>query len=103
MLWRGDLTDRASLTACLGGAKPEIIFHLAGTTEGRWLDSEFKRVDQSIAINLQGTLNIVQAMQSAEMNPPRAFVRTGGMEEYGPGTIPYVETQREQPVSPYSA
>src|SRR5205085_2108423 len=35
--------------------------------------------------------------------PLQAFVQTGTFEEYGTGPVPFVEDQREEPVSPYSA
>ena len=35
--------------------------------------------------------------------PPTRFIRLGGLEEYGHGPLPYDESQREDPSSPYSA
>jgi nucleoside-diphosphate-sugar epimerase len=53
-------------------------------------------------VNLEGTLTMVRETVEAR-HPVAVFVRAGGLEEYGTGATPYVETQREQPISPYSA
>lgn len=98
----GDVTDYASLLHACRQAMPTTIFHLAANTAVRRFDGDWRQVDASLAVNFHGTLNLLRA--AAESGAPLAsFVRTGGLEEYGDGTTPSDEAQREQPGSPYSA
>ena len=68
----------------------------------RRLGEGWAGIERSLRINLEGTLTVLRASLDAS-HPVRAFVRTGGLEEYGDGPIPYREDQRERPISPYSA
>jgi len=101
-LWSGNLIDYDSVQRCIEGSNPEIIFHLAGVTDVRWLDQDWSQVYRSIDINLKGTLNLLKAVKSTGAKT-RCFIRTSGIEEYGHGSVPFEEGQRERPVSPYSA
>ncbi len=47
-------------------------------------------------------LTLVEAAASAD-EPPRLFLRTGSIAEYGAGPVPFREEQREQPVTSYAA
>lgn len=100
--WTGDLTDPASLERCCRGARPDVIYHLAGDTAGRRFDGDWAHVNPTLAVNLIGTLNLLRAA-AVSPAPPRTVVRVGGLEEYGAGSAPYDEAQREMPRSPYSA
>lgn len=101
-LCRGDLTEYASIARCLEQVNPALIFHLAGATDVRRLDEDLRQLQRSVDVNLTGTLNLVQAAHRRGAAVER-FIRTGGLEEYGHGAVPYNEAQRERPVSPYSA
>ena len=100
--WTGDLRDTDSLTQAVAGARPKIVFHVAGVTAGRQPGNEFEQIERALEGNLTGTLNLLEAVRRADP-PLERFVATGGLEEYGAGESPYDETQRESPVSPYSA
>jgi len=102
VLWQGDITDLESLVRCCRGALPETIYHLAGDTSARDFDGDWKEAERVARVNFWGTLNIVRAAANASP-PPRVLVRAGGLEEYGAGPVPYIESQREMPRSPYSA
>jgi nucleoside-diphosphate-sugar epimerase len=86
----------------VAGARPAVVFHLAGDTAVRRLAGDLAQLDRSVAANLTGTLNMLRAAHEAGPAPARV-VRAGGLEEYGNGPAPYREDQRERPVSPYSA
>ena len=101
-LWQGDLGDFESVLSILKAVKPDTIYHLAGSTDVRILDDNWTQIDKSIADNVVGSLNLVRAAQLSGSGIQR-FIRTGGLEEYGRGPVPYDENQREAPVSPYSA
>ena len=98
-----DLRDEAALDACLTATSPDVVFHLGAVTAGR------RRADavgsaavlESYEVNVTGTVRLLLALGRAHSSA--TVVRTGGLEEYGTGPLPYVETQREAPVSPYSA
>lgn len=99
---RADLTDFQVVRAAFSEIKPEYIFHCAGSTDVRRLSASLDEIDKSVSVNLQGTLNILKAVYLERIHV-KSFVRTGGLEEYGSGNIPYREEQRERSVSPYSA
>jgi nucleoside-diphosphate-sugar epimerase len=76
---------------------PEKVYHLAAYVDvGRGID----RLQSAIKVNLQGTLNLLRSLQDVDFN---CFVNAGTVEEYGTNPVPFKETMREMPVSPYSA
>jgi nucleoside-diphosphate-sugar epimerase len=101
-VWRADVTDRDALHAAFEGAAPDLVVHLAADTTVRRTHEGWAGVERSVRVNLEGTLAMVRETIDAR-HPVSVFVRAGGLEEYGTGATPYVETQREQPISPYSA
>ncbi len=100
-LWQAELSDGAALARLCTELRPRTVFHLAGDTGMRFLDRELSQLRASAAENVQGGLELVLALRAA--GSVRVLVRAGGIEEYGRGPTPYRETQREAPVSPYSA
>ncbi len=98
----GDVQDYSSLVAAMRGARPDVVFHLAGDTSVRRFSGEWEAVDRAVSVNLLGTLNVVRAAAQSGV-PIQSVVRAGGLEEYGTGPTPSDEDQREQPSSPYSA
>ena len=100
-LWKCDLLDVDGLKEVLASVRPEIIYHLAGDLQLRHLDPALTGVLESINRNIRSSINLfVTANAHPELT---LLIRTGSLEEYGRGTVPYVESQREEPVSPYSA
>ena len=101
-LWGCDLADTDCLERVLESVKPEIIYHLAGDSKLRRFDSTLGDVKESINRNVRCSMNLITAANG--YSPGLSLVIClGGLEEYGRGPAPYVESQREQPVSPYSA
>lgn len=97
-----DLTDRAALTEALRESSDTVVFHLAAWTGGRSRADDPSAWTQSLRVNTEGTLHLLYALAPRAASITR-IVRTGGMEEYGDGPVPYREDQRERAVSPYSA
>jgi UDP-glucose 4-epimerase len=95
-----DVTDPQATASAVAAAAPDIVVHFAGDTSARGSRQGWGAIERSLDVNLRGTLNVAQAAVEAGA---RVFLRAGGIEEYGAGPTPYVESQREQPVSPYSA
>lgn len=98
-LWHVDITDYKSLCLCYREIKPEIIFHLAVF---RNVERVPELIEPMFEINLRGTANLLRAIAD-EGVVLECFINTGTCEEYGDGPVPFEETQRESPVSPYSA
>jgi nucleoside-diphosphate-sugar epimerase len=99
--WTGDLDDVAALEACLKASRPERVFHCAGVSRARHV-SGWAPVREAQRVNVDGLVNLLEAASSSGASI-RSLVRLGGLEEYGSGLAPYVETQREAPRSAYSA
>ena len=99
--WIGELHDSAALKACLKGARPDRIFHCAGTSRARNAGG-WSPVREAQRVNVDGLINLLEAAVASDA-PLRNFVRLGGLEEYGSGPAPSIETQREAPRSAYSA
>ncbi len=100
-VWTGDMADVASLQAACRGSRPATIFHLAGDTSLRAFRGDWASVEHAVATGIGGLMNLLQAAREAAPEL-RGLVRTGGLEEYGAGPSPFVESQREAPCSPYS-
>ncbi len=91
-----DLRDLEALVRIVRDIRPQKIFHLAAEVNA---DRSPELLPQMMAVNFQGTVNILSALEKV---PYDCFVNTGTCEEYGVNPAPFVETQRERPVSPYS-
>ena len=103
--WIGvDLRDRPGLVAAVDAVRPDFVFHLAGFAAGRSADAakQSGKLFESYETNLLGTLHLLTALQETTPGVSRV-VRLGTLEEYGDGSLPYREEQREAPVSPYSS
>jgi nucleoside-diphosphate-sugar epimerase len=87
---------------CLTESQPDAIIHLGGGSFGRPWSTDFKEIDSSIEVNLHGTLSLLKAIEEIQLSLIR-FIRIGGLLEYGNGSVPFDESQREQPVSIYPA
>ena len=99
--WRADLRDPESIRSIVDRIQPAWVFHFAGCTSGRGR-SDAAAVAESFEVNLHGSLALFESLAGASSRLTRV-VCAGSLEEYGNGPLPFVETQREQPVSAYSA
>lgn len=98
-VWYGDLRDYPSICLCIKNSRPQIIFHLAALRD---VSRDLELIEPMIDINLKGTMNLLRGGLKEKV-PLERFINTGTSEEYGDGTAPFREDQREMPVSPYSA
>jgi len=94
-LHEASLDDRSAMEATVAAAKPAYIFHLGAYTH---VGKSWQRVDECIQTNIQGTVNLLQALGG---NYER-FIYTGTSEIYGDVEVPFRETGPVNPVSPYS-
>ncbi|MHB8682285.1 MAG: NAD-dependent epimerase/dehydratase family protein [Acidimicrobiales bacterium] len=95
-LHEGSLTDRNALDVLVEAARPTHVFHLGAYTH---VGKSWTRVDECIQVNVQGTVNLLQALQGSGY---QRFVNLGTSEIYGDIEPPFREDKPVNPVSPYS-
>ncbi|HVU71879.1 MAG TPA: SDR family NAD(P)-dependent oxidoreductase [Mycobacteriales bacterium] len=95
-LHEGSLDDRSAMDALADAARPEYVFHLGAYTH---VGKSWQRVDECIQVNVQGTVNLLQALAPLGY---KKFVYTGTSEIYGDVDVPFREDGPVNPISPYS-
>lgn len=94
------LSHAAAAQACIEATAPTHIFWLAGDT-GRRHDGAVAQASASVEA-LAGLVSLIEAAARVD-RPPRMFLRTGSIAEYGAQNVPFREDQRERPLTPYAA
>ncbi len=89
------VADRSSMDHVVRTIQPEIVLHLAAFSH---VGKSFYRVDENIQVNIQGTVNLLEALRG-EFD---RFVYTGTSEIYGDVDVPFREGGPVNPLSPYS-
>lgn len=92
-----DLRNYLEVKKCINIIQPNIIFHLAAYVN---LEREYNIIEKAYSVNFLGTRNLILSLNDLEYD---LFINTGTCEEYGNIQTPFRETDREKPVSPYSA
>ena len=95
-LHEGSLSDRSAMDALVRRVRPELVFHLGAYTH---VGKSWERVDECIQTNVQGTVNLLQALAGTDYE---RFVYTGTSEIYGDIEVPFREDATVNPISPYS-
>ena len=95
-LHEGSLSDRSAMDALVRATQPELVFHLGAYTH---VGKSWQRVDECIQTNVQGTVNLLQALDGTGY---QRFVYTGTSEIYGDVDVPFREDATVRPISPYS-
>lgn len=95
-----DVRDGDAVTAAIGGARPDVVYHLAGFAQ---VGESWSRPAEVFAVNALGTLNTLEAVRRCE-KPPRVLV-VSSAEVYGAvaNDRPIDESGALAPVSPYAA
>ncbi len=96
VLHEGCLTDRSAMDKIAADVRPQYVFHLGAFTH---VGKSWQRVDECIQSNVQGTVNLLQAL---DRHGYERFVYTGTSEIYGDIDVPFRETASVRPISPYS-
>lgn len=99
-LFTAELSDKNSLAQAIGQFRPDWIFHLAGYAN---TGKSFQEPAQCWEANLQGTINLYDAVVQAGIKPRILFVSTGLI--YGdpePGRERLDESAPLKPASPYA-
>lgn len=98
---RADLANREATLACVEAIAPERVFHLAAGTRMSPRPS-IEAARTAIGAYIEPALNLVEAL-CALPTPPSVFVRTGTIAEYGRALLPFEESRRARPTTPYGA
>jgi UDP-glucose 4-epimerase len=98
-----DVLDRAAIMRAIGDSEPDAVMHLAALTRVR---DSFQTPIRYFAVNVTGTLNVLQALaQLADRTgrvPRLVFGSTAGV--YGfVGERPIAEEAPSLPITPYGA
>ena len=96
-IFEGSITEQSVVEKIIEEFRPHYVFHLAAILH-RGL--EFDIFNELYKVNVGGTINLLSVLMGND-NLKR-FIYTGTTEEYGSGEVPFKESQRELPVSPYS-
>jgi len=90
-----DMTDSEAIANSFGDGFFDCVFHLAAMTD---VTRNASLLNTLINENIVTTNNLLYSLQA---RADRIIV-AGTCEEYGNGPVPFIETQREVAVSPYS-
>lgn len=96
-----DLRDAPALKRWLAGSAPDAVIHLAAIS---FVPESFARPHETYAVNLHGTINLLEAL--AEAGFAGAFLYVSSGDVYGavpPGDLPVSETRLPRPRNPYAA
>jgi len=95
-----DILDAKSVKDCISEVKPDFIFHLAAQS---YVPASFNAPHITIQTNVNGTLNILEAVREAKINPVIHICSSS--EVYGQvkkEEVPIKETNQFRPASPYA-
>jgi UDP-glucose 4-epimerase len=93
---KGDVRDTEKLTQVLREQKIEAVIHLAGL---KAVGESSQKPIEYYANNVQGSISLIQAMQSAGIN---TLVFSSSATVYGdPTYLPYDEDHPTKPTNPY--
>lgn len=94
-----DITDKAAVANVITLLQPDAVYHLAAVSSVAQAENELQLATE---INLNGTINILEAIRSN--SPKSRFLFVSSAEVYGeprPGTLPLAETAELRPVNVY--
>ena len=95
-LHEGNLCDRSAMDRLAQSVRPTHVFHLGAYTH---VGKSWGRVDECIQTNVQGTINLLQALDAVGYE---RFVNVGTSEIYGDVEVPFREDGPVRPISPYA-
>lgn len=95
-----DVSDPISTREIIAQIKPDEIYHLAAES---FVSPSWKHPSHYMNVNYQGTVNLLEAIRMAKINP--RFLIPGSGEEYGEvlkKELPITENSILRPVNPYA-
>jgi len=100
-LIEANLIDYSSLEHTINNVEPDYIFHLAAQS---FVPTSFIAPIESVIINIQGTVNLLEILRKSEINFSGIQVACSS-EQYGlvyPDEVPINENNPFRPQSPYA-
>jgi len=94
-----DILDASRLRGVIGEARPRRVFHLAAQSLP---GVSWSHPTETIRVNVEGTLNILDAVRGAEINPAIVVVCSSSEYAQSKDGRPIKETDAKQPLSPYA-
>jgi GDP-4-dehydro-6-deoxy-D-mannose reductase len=95
-----DLRDPGQARDLVDAAAPDAVLHLAAISN---VPESFRDPDATLAVNLFGTLHLLQALQRRGFAGPMVFVGTGDVYGRVPeAELPIAETRLPAPRNPYA-
>jgi len=97
LFFQNDICDIKSLEQIFAVVKPEIVFHVAAKPRVQFSIQYPQLTNES---NITGTLNMLVAAKKYNV---KRFIYSSSSSIYGDqDTLPFVETMRPNPMSPYA-
>jgi len=96
-----DLADPEPIAEAIALTEPDTIYHLAAQSSAA---VSFTEPRETFASNLNGTLNLLEAVRQLPAAKRPVVIAVGSCEEYGPhpeAELPLTESAGLDPVSPY--
>lgn len=94
-----DLRDAAAVQGLVDELRPEAVLHLAAQS---FVPRSFQAPRETFEINLLGTLNLLQALKSADFTGRLLYVSSGDIYGKVPDeALPVDESRMPEPRSPY--
>ncbi|WP_342246003.1 NAD-dependent epimerase/dehydratase family protein [Pseudomonas sp. OTU5201] len=97
---RFDLLRPEELDVALAGGVPDAVIHLAGQT---FVPEAFRDPAATLQVNVQGTLNLLQALKRAGFSGSFLYVSSGDVYgQVAEGDLPIDESLLPRPRNPYA-
>lgn len=96
-----DVRDPAAISRRLAKASPDAVIHLAAIS---FVPESFERPHETYAVNLHGTMNLLEALAAGGFAGAFLYVSSGDV--YGavpPDALPVTEERLPRPRNPYAA
>lgn len=95
-----DLCDQNAVDQLIADSKPNWVIHLAAQSN---VPAAFKNPEETLQINLLGTLHLLQALDRHHFKGRLLYVSSGDVYGATPeASLPIVETQLPHPGNPYA-
>lgn len=95
-----DLRDGPAVATAVATASPDAVIHLAAQS---FVPRSFQDPEETLAINLTGTLHLLQGLKAVGFTGRLLFVSSGDVYGQVPeDALPVVETRLPEPRNPYA-
>jgi len=92
--YKGDITDEYFVKKVIEETNPKRVYHLAAS-----LENSPEKKKEIFNVNVDGTLNLLNSLKGKNCE---SFIFLSTTEIYGNNKVPFVESMKPKPISPYS-